>query len=185
MPESTDHRPVVAQPPDGASPTGSSICGAGACLDRRMVLRGVALSGALGVLAACGSDQTAPSGGGTPSDQASPSGEGSPSGSGSPSPKDSGEDALTTTGEIEVGGGLIFGDDKVVVTQPEQGMFKAFTAVCTHQGCIVASVADGTITCDCHGSQYDAATGEVTRGPATAGLAEQTITVEGDQILLG
>ncbi|MBA3620565.1 MAG: Rieske (2Fe-2S) protein, partial [Acidothermales bacterium] len=79
----------------------------------------------------------------------------------------------------------IFGDDKVVVTQPEAGTFMAFTAVCTHQGCIVASVADGTITCDCHGSQYDAATGEVTRGPATAGLAEQAITVEGNQILLG
>ena len=43
---------------------------------------------------------------------------------------------------------------QVVITQPTQGTFKAFTAVCTHEGCIVTSVADGTITCPCHMGQF-------------------------------
>jgi Rieske Fe-S protein len=49
-------------------------------------------------------------------------------------------DAVATTAEIPVGGGAVLKDKKVVVTQPEAGTFKAFTAVCTHQGCIVQEV---------------------------------------------
>lgn len=92
---------------------------------------------------------------------------------------------LGKTTDIPVGGGKIFAPQQVVVTQPTQGTFKAFTSICTHQQCPVASVADGTINCDCHGSKYDLATGEVVQGPATFGLAEEAITVAGDQITLG
>jgi nitrite reductase/ring-hydroxylating ferredoxin subunit len=42
--------------------------------------------------------------------------------------------------DVPEGGGVVFRDQKVVVTQPEPGEFKAFTAVCTHQGCLVDSV---------------------------------------------
>ena len=66
-----------------------------------------------------------------------------------------------------MGGGKIFADQKVVVTQPTSGDFKAFSAVCTHQGCVVSGVADGTINCACHGSEFDIATGAVKQGPAT------------------
>ena len=67
-----------------------------------------------------------------------------------------------------------------MVTQPTEGEFKCFTAICTHQGCLVASVSDGTINCDCHGSKYSIETGEVEEGPATFPLAEVPITVSGD-----
>jgi Rieske Fe-S protein len=81
---------------------------------------------------------------------------------------------------IPVGGGKVFSDQKVVVTQPTEGEFKAFSAVCTHQGCVVASVENGTINCPCHGSKYDIATGEVKRGPATKALPAKKVSVSGD-----
>ena len=91
---------------------------------------------------------------------------------------------LTSTSDIEVGGGAIFADEEVVVTQPSEGEFKCFTAVCTHQGCLVSSVSDGTINCACHGSKYSIENGDVEQGPATFPLAEEPITVSGDQISL-
>jgi Rieske Fe-S protein len=92
---------------------------------------------------------------------------------------------LTGTAEIAVGGGKIFPDQQVVVTQPTEGEFKCFTAVCTHQGCIVSSVSDGNINCECHGSAFSISDGSVVTGPATAPLGEQSITVDGDAISLG
>ena len=83
------------------------------------------------------------------------------------------------TSDIEVGGGTIFADEQVVITQPTEGEFKCFTAVCTHQGCIVSSVSDGDINCECHGSAFSIDDGSVVTGPATKPLAEQQITVEG------
>ncbi len=86
---------------------------------------------------------------------------------------------------IPVGGGRIFPDQKIVVTQPKAGEFKAFTAVCTHQGCLVSKVENGVITCGSpcgHGSEYDAATGQVKVGPAPAPLAEKKVTLGTDGI---
>lgn len=90
---------------------------------------------------------------------------------------------LTTTDQVPVGGGIVLTDRKVVVTQPTEGDFQAYTAVCTHQQLLVTSVEDGVIHCANHGSAYDAATGEVTQGPAPSALAAVEITVDGDKIL--
>ena len=83
---------------------------------------------------------------------------------------------------IPVGGGKVFSGQKVVVTQPTSGDFKAFSAVCTHQSCLVSGVADGTINCACHGSRFDIATGAVKQGPATTALPAKTVTVSGEGI---
>ena len=83
---------------------------------------------------------------------------------------------------VPVGGGKIFADQKVVVTQPTSGEFKAFSAVCTHQSCIVAEVANGTINCACHGSKFDITTGAVKNGPASSPLPEKKVTISGDGI---
>lgn len=82
--------------------------------------------------------------------------------------------------DVPVGGGIVVEATKTVITQPADGEYKAFTAVCTHQGCLVSSVEGGRITCPCHGSAFDASTGEVLQGPATQPLAEKTVTLDGD-----
>ena len=76
----------------------------------------------------------------------------------------------------------MYADAKIVVTQPTAGQYKGFTAVCTHQGCVVAEVAGGTINCGCHGSKFKAADGSVANGPAASPLAAAEITVHGNQI---
>jgi Rieske Fe-S protein len=135
-------------------------------LDRRRALAGAATVG-IGVplLAAC-------SGGGGSTATDTGGGGGSSRG------------PLTATSDIEVGGGTIFRDQQVVVTQPAKGQFKCFTAVCTHQGCIVSSVSGGDIRCGCHGSAFSIDDGSVVNGPATQPLAEQQITVQGGEITL-
>jgi len=93
--------------------------------------------------------------------------------------------ALTTTSQVPVGGGQILTAQKIVVTQPQAGTFKAFSAVCTHQGCIVATVANGTIDCPCHGSKFAIATGAVVNGPAATPLPPVSIQVQGTSIVQG
>jgi len=147
----------------------------------RRALGGLAAAGAgLPLLAACSNNdpQTASDPSGT-SPAAPTTGGTSPSATGG-----GGGEALAKTSDIEVGGGEVFTDQEVVVTQPKAGEFKCFTAVCTHQGCIVSDVSDGTINCACHGSQYSIEDGSVVTGPATFPLAAEPITVSGDEITL-
>ncbi|MFC8274715.1 Rieske (2Fe-2S) protein [Streptomyces sp. NPDC057271] len=94
------------------------------------------------------------------------------------------EDALAQTSDIPVGGGTIFKEEKIVVTQPTADDFKAFSAICTHQGCTVAKVENGTIDCACHGSRFRITDGSVVNGPATRPLPAEEITVSGDSITL-
>ncbi|WP_431986635.1 Rieske (2Fe-2S) protein [Streptomyces griseoflavus] len=91
---------------------------------------------------------------------------------------------LARTADIPEGGGKVFADRKVVVTQPSAGEFKAFSATCTHQGCAVKSVADGVINCPCHNSDFSITDGSVRGGPATKPLPAVEITVSGDSITL-
>jgi len=89
---------------------------------------------------------------------------------------------IAKTADVPVGSGLIV--DKVVVTQPSAGVFKGFSATCTHAGCTVNKVSDGTIDCPCHGSKFNL-DGSVANGPAAKPLEVEAITVEGDSIVLG
>lgn len=134
---------------------------------RQVLLTSGTVAAAAAVTAACGTSDTG-------------SGSGSSSGPGSTASAGSG--VSVKAADVPVGGGVIVRDAKVVVTQPQEGTYKAFTAVCTHQGCVVSSVADGNITCACHGSVFSAADGSVVKGPATGALAARTATVSGDSI---
>jgi Rieske Fe-S protein len=91
--------------------------------------------------------------------------------------------ALAKTSDVPVGGGTILTDKKIVITQPQSGTFKAFTAVCTHAGCTVGSVSGGTINCPCHGSKFNIANGAVVNGPAASPLAPVNIQVQGTSIV--
>ncbi len=151
---------------------------------RRPIAGIVTIGVGLPVLAACsGSDGSDVA---TDPNTPSPSTTSTGTGSAEASPSESaGADAFAQTSDIEVGGGTIFAEDQVVITQPSDGEFKCFSAVCTHQGCIVSSVSDGNINCECHGSQFSIADGSVVTGPATSPLPEQQIAVDGDSITLG
>ena len=88
---------------------------------------------------------------------------------------------IAKTADVPVGSGVIV--DKVVVTQPTAGVFKGFSSTCTHKGCAVDKIADGTIDCPCHGSKFNL-DGSVANGPAQKPLEAQAITVQGDEIVL-
>lgn len=92
---------------------------------------------------------------------------------------------VAETSEIPLQGGKVVADDGgTVITQPSAGTYNAFTAICTHQGCTVASVSDNQIACPCHGSIFSAKDGSVIQGPANAPLAAKPVVVSGDQIYL-
>ena len=93
--------------------------------------------------------------------------------------------ALATTSQVPDGGGKIIDGKNIVITQPQSGSFKAFTAICTHEGCIVSTVSNGTINCPCHGSKFSIKDGSVVNGPAASPLAAIAIKVEGTSIFQG
>jgi Rieske Fe-S protein len=92
--------------------------------------------------------------------------------------------ALAATSQVPDGGGKIIDAKRIVITQPQSGSFKAFSAICTHEGCFVNRVSNGTIDCPCHGSRFSITDGSVVRGPATRPLPPIGINVEGTSIFL-
>jgi Rieske Fe-S protein len=132
---------------------------------RRAVLRGVGAIGVaavgVGAVAACSTSLTAGDQGGNPAHPAA---------------------KTIKASEVPVGGGTIYPDTVIVVTQPVAGQFKAFSAMCMHLGCVVTKVDQGKIICPCHGSEYNIADGSVYQGPATRALDPRTLMVSGDTI---
>ncbi|WP_432935801.1 Rieske 2Fe-2S domain-containing protein [Kribbella sp. CA-253562] len=153
--------------------------------DRRSILRGAAVAGLAGVgaplLAACGGDGDA--GGTATGGQTSSAPSSAPTSAPSSAPSSAGGPVLGPAADVPVGGGAVFKDAKVVVTQPTAGQYKGFSAVCTHQGCIVAKVENGEIDCNCHGSKFSATDGSVKSGPAREPLAAVTVSVQGGNIV--
>ena len=64
------------------------------------------------------------------------------------------------------------------------GQLYAFDDTCTHQGCSLATGdLDGTtVTCPCHGSEFDVRTGEVLEGPAEEPVASWIVEIDGDDL---
>jgi Rieske Fe-S protein len=179
------------------------------CATRRCVLLGAGVLGAAGILSACSTAAvpydanqagqapaaagippaaaTAPSAAGSGAmssgSMSSPSG-GSMSSGGTSSGASTGGTVLGLAADIPVGGGKVYTAAQVVVTQPSKGQYKAFSAICTHVGCICNQVAGGTINCPCHGAKFKITDGSVVAGPATTPLAGASVTVTGGKIYL-
>ncbi len=148
---------------------------------RRTVLRGAALAGvAVPFLAAC-SDASSDN---STTDGGSRSGSGDPTSDNPPPDGGGAGEAIASTADVPEGGGVILDDPKVVITQPASGTFKGFSSICTHQGCPLDNVSDGTINCTCHGSQFSIDDGSVVGGPAESPLPEQPLEVKGGKISL-
>ncbi|MGZ4597226.1 MAG: Rieske (2Fe-2S) protein [Actinomycetes bacterium] len=137
---------------------------------RQLLAGGAATAAGLVVLAGCGSS----------------------SGSGSTPPGTSSAEGakagpLTAVSNVPVGGAVSVkgsGGAPLIVSQPTAGKVVAFSAICTHMGCLVAP-AGKQLLCPCHGSLYDAATGKNLTGPAPLPLPEVPVHVVGDQVLPG
>jgi Rieske Fe-S protein len=84
---------------------------------------------------------------------------------------------LAKTKSIPLHGGKII-KGKYVVTHPKKGVYRCFSAKCTHQGCTVAKISGGKIHCPCHGSQFSIVDGHVVQGPATRSLPKKKITIK-------
>jgi len=144
-------------------------------IDRRRLVTGVASAAvAAPLVAACGSGDGSGGGSGAASG-------GGANGSGGGGNAPSGGTKLGSVASVPVGGGEVFPDQKVVVTQPSPGVWKGFSAVCTHAGCLVNQIADGTITCPCHLSKFSVADGSVQSGPAPKPLPPVQVEVKGGQ----
>jgi Rieske Fe-S protein len=91
---------------------------------------------------------------------------------------------LGPASSIPVGGGRVFANQRVVVTQPTAGQFKAFSATCTHKGCAVNTVSNGTINCPCHNSKFNITDGSVEAGPAKQALATKQVRTDGSTLHL-
>lgn len=165
--------PAASNTPSASAPTVASppnhVAAGPALVDRRgfLTAAGASTLSAL-LLAACGGDSDAPT---------------APVGNGNLPP------GVERTGNtlrvnLAVATALQAPNGFLIVTQPPTiivnaggGSYKAFTAVCTHAGCLVGSFANGRITCPCHGSQYDL-NGQVVAGPAPAALATYPVAFD-------
>jgi cytochrome b6-f complex iron-sulfur subunit len=150
-------------------------------LSRRKVFA-VGSAGALAIcLAACGGSSS------SDSSDASAAGSGDPAPATSadaPATSDSSGDSgtpavsLTKLSAVPVGGAIKVSlkGKPVIVSQPTKGTAAAFSAVCPHQGGIVAPNGK-ELKCPLHGSTFEDATGKNLSGPA-AGKPLTAIAVD-------
>jgi Rieske Fe-S protein len=180
---------VQTRPDTDITGTDEKTAGNATATSRRVVLVGAGALGAGCLLAACGTD-TSTNSSSTGANGGDFSNDPKPAGSSTAGPDgggDSGDDSsgaaktLVAAADVPEGGGIIKGD--YVITQPQAGTFKAFSKVCTHQGCPVNKVDGDQISCPCHGSTFSIADGSPTGGPATKSLPETKVKKDGDNIV--
>ena len=152
-------------------------------LGRRPVLAVGGAAAAAALLAACGGGDSTAAGDSSSSSTSSSA----PASSSSSSAAAGGGSALVELSAVPVGGAVSAksADGKpIIVAQPTEGQAVAFSAKCTHMGCTVAP-SGAKLQCPCHGSQFDALTGKVQKGPAKAPLAAFPVKVEGGSVVAG
>ncbi|MFB6618171.1 Rieske (2Fe-2S) protein [Streptomyces sp. NPDC085524] len=135
---------------------------------RRTVLKGAAaLAGAVGAgvtLTACSTESN--SGNGSPAVPSAPV-------------------ELGAASEVPVGGAKLYREKKLIVSCQAEGQYKAFSAQCTHAGCVLDKIEKDAGNCPCHGSRFDVNTGKVLQGPATDPLPAVPVKAENGKLIAG
>ncbi|WP_328909545.1 Rieske (2Fe-2S) protein [Streptomyces sp. NBC_00234] len=132
---------------------------------RRTVLKGAALAGAAGLgVAACSTESKLGH---------------------AKTPTPTAPVALGAADEVPVGGAKLYREQRLVVSCPAKGQYKAFSAQCTHAGCVLDKVEGTEGHCPCHGSRFDTTTGKALQGPATVPLPSVPVRVEGGNLVAG
>ncbi|WP_370411742.1 Rieske (2Fe-2S) protein [Streptomyces fradiae] len=132
---------------------------------RRTVLKGAALAGVAGLgVAACSTDSKLGH---------------------AENPTPTAPVALGAPDEIPVGGAKLYREQRLLVHCPAKGEYKAFSAQCTHAGCVLDKIEDNEGNCPCHGSRFDVTTGKALQGPATVPLPAVPVRVENGKLIAG
>ncbi|WMX47628.1 Rieske (2Fe-2S) protein [Streptomyces roseicoloratus] len=132
---------------------------------RRTVLKGAALAGAAGLgVAACSTESNVGH---------------------AQNPTPTAPVALGAPDEVPVGGARLYREQRLLVHCPAQGQYKAFSAQCTHAGCVLDKIENNEGNCPCHGSRFDVTTGKALQGPATVPLPEVPVRVENGKLIAG
>ncbi|BAU82412.1 Rieske (2Fe-2S) protein [Streptomyces laurentii] len=132
---------------------------------RRTVLKGAALAGAAGLgVAACSTDSNLGH---------------------AQNPVPTAPVELGAPSEVPVGTAKLFREQRVLVHCPAEGQYKAFSAQCTHAGCLLDKIEKNEGNCPCHGSRFDVTTGKALQGPATVPLPEVPVRVENGKLIAG
>ena len=93
--------------------------------------------------------------------------------------------AVSDERDLPVGQGKVVsaGDKPIIIVHTAQGGVKAFSAICTHLGCIVTwQQSRGFIQCPCHDGRVNPVTGAVISGPLPRPLPSVPVTIEGGKI---
>ena len=132
---------------------------------RRTVLKGAALAGAAGLgVAACSTDSKLGH---------------------AERPTPTAPVALGAPEEIPVGGAKLYREQRLMVSCPAKGEYKAFSAQCTHAGCVLDKIEDGHGNCPCHGSRFNVMTGKPVQGPATVPLPAVPVKIKDGKLVAG
>ena len=91
-------------------------------------------------------------------------------------------DVLASVNQVPDGGALVVSDQQIVLVRSGDEV-RAFSAQCTHQGCLLSGLRDGLLVCPCHGSSFDPATGDVVSGPARSALAPVSVAVSDGSVV--
>lgn len=152
------------------SPERTDVPAGQAEVPRRAVLGGVGIAAAAVALTAC-----------APSED---SGERTPVQATTTTPPGPDAEVVAAVADVPVGGAVMLESERLVLTQPSEGDFHAFVAICTHQGCNLAGVEGDRIVCMCHGSKF-ALDGTAVEGPAKRPLKSRPVAARGADLVVG
>ncbi|WP_069811895.1 Rieske (2Fe-2S) protein [Streptomyces sp. TP-A0874] len=87
--------------------------------------------------------------------------------------------------DVPVGGAKLYAEARILVSRPAADEYRAFSALCTHRGCVLSAVKVAEAVCGCHGSRFAVDTGKVLAGPAVEELPRVPVRVDSGKLVAG